>query len=129
MKTLLLLLTLINFAFADISIFSPQHKKLGKITTQDLANLYLKKITKINGFTVTPIDSPNKKVFKEFYKKIVKKNPKQLRAYWMKQIYTGNTQPPKKLSTQALKKEMKKNTFIIAYGMNSQTGQLNLILK
>ncbi|CAA6820824.1 MAG: Unknown protein [uncultured Sulfurovum sp.] len=75
------------------------------------------------------MDSQDKKLFQEFYKKIVKKNPKQLHAYWMKQIYRGNTQPPKKLSPSAIKKAMKSNKSIIAYDKNPKTGRILLTIK
>jgi len=128
-KSLLLTILLSSFAFSNISIFISQNNKLIKVSQKDLANLYLKKTNTINGIKVTPIDSQNKKLFQEFYKKVVKKNPKQLHAYWMKQIYRGNTLPPKKLSPKALKKAMKKNEHIIAYQKNPKTGRILLTIK
>jgi len=83
----------------------------------------------INGITVTPIDSQNKKIFQEFYRKIVKKSPKQLHAYWVKQIYRSDRRPPKKLSKKALQKAMKKNPHIIAYEKNPKTGRILLTIK
>jgi hypothetical protein len=108
MKLLLLTILLSNFAFSNISIFTSQNNKLTKVSHKDLANLYLKKTNTINGVKVIPIDSHNKKLFQEFYRKVIKKSPKQLHAYWIKEIYRGNKQPPKKLSPKALKKAMKK---------------------
>jgi len=129
MKSLLLTIILSTYAFCDFSIFISHNNKLTKVSHKDLANLYLKKTNTINGIKVIPIDSKNKKVFQEFYKKIVKKTPSQLHAYWMKQIYTGNTQPPKKLSNRELKKAMKKNSKIIAYSSNLKTGRILLTIK
>lgn len=129
MKTLLLSILISTFAFADISIFISHNNKLSKVSHKDLANLYLKKTDTINGIKVIPIDSQNTKLFQEFYKKIVKKNPKQLHAYWMKEIYRGNKQPPKKLSAKALKKAMKTNAHIIAYEKNPTTGRILLTIK
>ena len=129
MKSLILSIILSSYAFCDISIFISHNNKLTKVSHKDLANLYLKKTNTINGIKVIPIDSKNKKVFTEFYKKVVKKTPKQLHAYWMKQIYTGNTQPPKKLSKKELKKELKRNSHIIAYDTDSKTGRVLLTIK
>jgi hypothetical protein len=47
----------------------------------------------------------------------------------MKQIYKGNKNPPKKLSTKALKKAMKKNSRIIAYQKNPKTGHILFTIK
>lgn len=99
------------------------------MSQRDLANLYLKKTDSINGVKVIPIDSQDNALFQEFYKKVVKKSPKQLHAYWMKQIYKGNIQPPKRLSRKALQKAMKGNDTIIAYDKNPNTGYILLTIK
>ena len=129
MKSILLTIIFSSYAFSNISVFISHDNKITEVSHKDLANLYLKKTDTIAGVKVTPIDSKNKKLFKEFYSKIVKKTPKQLHAYWIKQIYTGNTQPPKKLSKTELKREMKKNRHIIAYASNPKTGRILLTIK
>ena len=129
MKSLLLTIILSTFAFSNISIFISHNNKLSKVSNKELADLYLKKTTTINGIKVTPIDSQNKKIFQEFYQKVVKKSPKQLHSYWMKQIYKGNKTPPKKLSRKALKQAMRKNSRIIAYQKNPKTGRILFTIK
>jgi len=129
MKSLLLTILLSSFAFSDITVFISQKNKLTQVSHKDLANLYLKKTNTINGIKVIPIDSQNKALFQEFYKKIVKKSPKQLHAYWMKQIYRGNILPPKRLSSKALKKAMKSKANIIAYDKDPKTGHILLTVK
>ena len=129
MKSLLLTIIFTSFAFSKISVFISHNNKITKVSNRDLANLYLKKTNTINGIKVTPIDSKNKKLFEEFYKKIVKKTPSQLHAYWIKQIYKGSTQPPKKLSKKAIKKAIKKGSHIIAYDSNPKTGRILLTVK
>ena len=128
MKLFLVTLLLSNFAFANISVIS-KNTKLSTVSQKELANLYLKKSTTIKGITVIPVDSQNKKLFQEFYQKLIKKNPKQLHAYWIKEIYRGNKQPPKKLSPSQLKKEMKKKTLILSYKKNPKTGRILLTIK
>jgi hypothetical protein len=129
LKSLLLTILLSSFAFSNISIFISHDNKISKVSHKDLANLYLKKTNTINGIKVIPIDSQNKKLFQEFYRKIIKKNPKQLHAYWVKEIYRGNKQPPKKLSPKALKKAMKKKIPIISYEKNPKKGRFLLTIK
>ena len=129
MKFLLLAMILTNFVLGNISIFISHNNKLVKVSQKDLANLYLKKTDNINGIKVIPIDNKNKKIFEEFYKKVVKKTPSQLHAYWMKQIYKGSKQPPKKLSQEAIKKAIEKGSHIIAYDRNPKTGRILLTVK
>jgi len=129
MKPLLLLIIFSATAFCNISVVISQNNTLTSISPQELANLYLKKTNTINGIKVTPIDSKDPKTYQEFYKKIVKKTPSELHAYWMKQIYTGTTQPPKKLSTKELSQAMKKNTKIIAYAKNPSDGKILFTIK
>lgn len=133
LKPLLLSILLSSFAFSNISVFISHNNTLVEVSHKDLANLYLKKTNIINGIKVIPVDSQNKKLFQEFYKKVVKKSPSQLHAYWMKQIYRGDKQPPKKLSSKALKKAMKTamktNSRIIAYEKNPKTGRILLTIK
>ncbi len=129
MKYLLVAFIFTSYSFSEISIFISHNNKLTKVSNKDLANLYLKKTDTINGIKLIPIDSKNKKLFKEFYKKIVNKTPSQLHAYWTKQIYKGSTQPPKKLSKEAIKKAIKEGSHIIAYDSNPKTGRILLTIK
>lgn len=128
MKYLLLTILLSSFAFSNISVES-KNNKFSKVSHKELINLYLKKSNTINGIEVIPVDSQNKKLFQEFYQKIIKKNPKQLHAYWIKEIYRGNKQPPKKLSPKALKQATKNKTPIVSYKKNPKTGQILLTIK
>jgi hypothetical protein len=124
MKLLILTIMLTTFAFSNISVVTSSNGKLANITEKDLANLFLKKTNSINGVKLIPIDNQNPQLFQEFYKKVVKKTPDQLHAYWVKQMYRGNKIPPKRLSTLALKKAMKKNQQIISYSKDPQTGHI-----
>ena len=128
MKLLLLTILLSSLAFSNISVIS-QDNKLSKISHKELVNLYLKKSNTINGIRVIPVDSQNKKLFQEFYKEIIKKTPNQLHAYWIKELYRGDKQPPKKLSPKALKKAMKNKTPILSYKKNPKTGRILLTIK
>jgi len=129
MKSILLSILLSSFAFSNISIFISHNNKISKVSHKDLANLYLKKSDTINGIKVIPVDSKNKKLFKEFYKKIIKKTPNQLHAYWIKEIYRGDKQPPKKLSPKELKNAMKSKTPIISYEKIPKDGRILLTIK
>ena len=129
MKSLILTIILSTFALSSTSVYVSHNNKLSKVSHKDLANLYLKKSNTINGIKVIPVDSPNKKLFKEFYKNIIKKTPSQLHAYWIKELYRGDKQPPKKLSSKAIKNITKHKIPIISYTKNSKTGRILLTIK
>ncbi len=124
MKPILLTIFFSIQSFADISIFISHNNTLSKVTQKELSNLYLKKTSTIHGIKLIPIDSKNQKVYEEFYKKIVKKTPSQIKEYWINQIYTGNRQPPKRLSPEEIQKELKNKSFIISYSKNAIDGKI-----
>jgi len=122
MKKILLLMILTMMAFSDIKIMTSTKSPITNVSLEDLAKIYLKKKDTINGIKVIPID--NKDSYNEFCKKVIKKTPKQLRAYWMKEIYRGDKQPPQKLSSSQIKQKMQKNSKIISYSTNKLTGKV-----
>jgi len=129
MKLILLSIFLSSFAFSNISVFISHNNKISKVSNEELANLYLKKSNTIKGIKVIPVDSKNEKLFKEFCRKVIKKSPKQLHAYWIKEIYRGDKQPPKKLSPKELKNAMKSKTPIISYAEMPKEGRILLTIK
>jgi len=128
-KPVLLSIIFSSAAFCNISIFISHNNTLTEVSKQDIANLFLKKTNTINGVKVTPIDSKNEKTYQEFYKKIVDKSPAEIHAYWVKQIYTGTKQPPKKLSKKAIEKAIKNNQKIISYESNPSMGKVIFSIK
>jgi hypothetical protein len=104
-----------------------EKNKLIEVTEREIADLYLKKTNKIRGVVVTPVD--NKDSYKEFCEKVIKKTPKQLRAYWAAEIYKGNKLPPRKLSSSEIKSAIKKNLKIISYASSKLTGKIILTVK
>jgi len=129
MKTLIFTLLLSAFTYANSSIEVNIHNKITKVSQEDLVRLYLKKSNTINGIKVIPLDTKNRKLFQEFYQKIIQKTPKQLHAYWMKEIYRGDKQPPKKLSQKELKKITKQKVAVMTYEKNPKTGQILITIK
>jgi len=127
MKKLLILIVLTIIASSDIKIITSSKSPIKSISIEDLAKIYLKKIDTINGIKVIPID--NKDSYNDFCKKVIKKTPKQIRAYWMKEIYRGNKQPPLKLSNSQIKQKIVKNLRIISYSSNKLTGKVIFTIK
>ncbi len=121
MKKLLLLAIFSSALLADIKVMISNEKSLVSISKEKLADLYLGRTDNINGIKVMPVD--NKESYKEFYQQIIKKTPKQLKEYWMKEMYSGTRVPPKKMSTQEIKQLMK-HRRVIAYGKRKLDGAI-----
>jgi len=96
--------------------------RLIKITQKELRDLYLKKITKVQGITLIPID--NRQNYAEFCRKIIQKTPKQMRAYWAKELYDGTKVPPKMKNDAQIKHAIKNNRYIISYASHKLTGKI-----
>jgi len=131
LKRGLILLFLLNTMFlnADIKVIISKDSKIVSISKEQLIKIYLKKINTINGIRVIPIDNSNAKAYSEFYAKLINKTPKQIQAYWMKEIYRGDKQPPKRLSDDEIKKKIKSNPNIIYYSYDNITGKILLNIK
>jgi len=125
MKLIVLLLSFSSLAFSKIYIISNNIKLNSmKITKKELADLYLQKTNKIKGIRVIPLD--NKSSFQQFYSEIVKKSPKELRAYWTREMYKSDRLPPKKLSIQQITTMIKSNSNYISYSSSEISG-VNII--
>ena len=129
MKSLILTLILTAFSYANNPIKITIDNKIINVPQKEVKELYLKERTTINGIKVIPVDTKDNQLFKEFYSKIIKKTPQQLRAYWMKEIFRGDKQPPKRVSNAGLKKLIKQKTPVLSYRKNSKTGQILLTIK
>jgi hypothetical protein len=114
-------------AFSDISIVTSKNNPISGISKEDLVKIYLKKIDTINNVKVIPVD--NKEAYNEFCEKVIKKTPKQLHAYWMKEIYRGDKEPPEKLSTSEIQKKIKENPRIISYTKSKIRGKIIFTIK
>lgn len=127
MKQLLLLTLLGTISLqANIKVVSNTNA-IKSVSQKELSDLYLGKRDTIQGIRVTPID--NKDSFKEFYQKVLNKSTKQLRAYWMREMYKGDRLPPKKMTTSEIKKLMKSKKKVIVYSINKLDGRVILTLK
>ena len=125
-KTISISILFSTFLFGKMSIFISNNQKLTKVGRKEVANLFLRKTDNIRGIKLIPIDNRNKKIFNLFYKKVVKKTPSQLHSYWVKQIFKGNKQPPKKRSSKEIKRLMSKNSKYISYSTHPTTGHIIL---
>lgn len=101
MQVILLCLVSFSASAGDLVIVvNPENKQTLKI--DDVARIYLGKKTYFpDGNKAIPLDlDPKDPLYEEFVAKVLKKSPRQLRAYWAKRIFTGKGRPPKSVSQQ-----------------------------
>lgn len=72
-----------------------------QINSELATQIFLKQIrTWNNGETIQPIDlKEGSPMRNEFYRKVIKRSPAQLRAYWARQVFTGMGSPPKQVDS------------------------------
>ncbi len=124
MKTILLLSLVLNLAFCDIVVMVSTKNKLIKVTKKELTDIYLKKKKQIKGVYLIPID--NHQSYAEFCKEVMNKSPKQMRAYWAKELYRGDKTPPKIKNNAQITNALKKNKNVISYASSKLTGKIIL---
>lgn len=124
MKLILLLSFLISFSHSELLIITSTDNKIIKVTKKELTDIYLKKKSKIQGISVIPLDNPQN--YAEFCRKVINKSPKQMRAYWAKELYRGTRKPPAMKTDKQIKKAIKNNPKIISYAANKLTGKIIL---
>ncbi len=88
------------------------------LNTQQITRLFLGKLRAFpGGQEALPIDHPRKAGIRlEFGKKVLKKSPHQLRAYWSAILFTGKGTPPAIMQSDAdIKQLVAKDPRAISY--------------
>ena len=129
MKKFLFFVSLSAIVLADIKVIIPKLNSSFMATKKEIADLYLGKTKTIRGIEIVPIDNTDKKSYQEFYKKIVNKTPKQIYAYWVREMYRGNKTPPQRLSNHQIEEALRSKRNIIAYSFDALSGQVILSIK
>jgi ABC-type phosphate transport system substrate-binding protein len=73
------------------------------LTARQVAQIYLGRVGSFpSGGQATPLDLPEGTALREeFYAKVAEKNAGQMRAYWSKQLFSGNGTPPREVASVA----------------------------
>lgn len=114
---LLIAVALSGYAHADVVIVVNPDNKIAALTLNQVRDIFLGQSTEFpNGDLAIPADLPDSPARDAFYLKYAEKSPQQMRAYWLKVLYTGKGVPPQKTPTvEALKKLITKNQGVIGY--------------
>lgn len=95
-----LLLLTHSLQAAIVVITHADNKEIG-LSKNKLAQIYLGKLKHYShGGRIKAVDLPrDSKIYKKFYKIVVKKSNAALNRYWSKLRFTGKAKAPKKLAT------------------------------
>jgi ABC-type phosphate transport system substrate-binding protein len=88
---------------AELVVIVSAKSPVTSLSREQVAQLFLARATSFpGGGAVTPLDQKEGVALRdEFYTKVVDKNPGQVKAYWAKQMFSGNGSPPRELGSSA----------------------------
>lgn len=81
---------------ADVAVIVHPNSGVNAITLQEAADVFLGKTRKLrDGTTLIPLDQrAGTPARDQFYDSAAKKSAAQLKAYWARQVFTGQGEPP-----------------------------------
>lgn len=90
-------------ALADLVVIVNPKNASASLTPQQVAQIFLGRSGSFpSGGAATPLDLKDGTALRdEFYTKVAEKSPGQVKAYWAKQMFSGNGSPPRELATPA----------------------------
>jgi ABC-type phosphate transport system substrate-binding protein len=85
-----------GLAGADLLVIGNAQIGVSSLSEQMIGDLYLGKAVQLaSGKRIQVVDLPNgHPAREEFYRRVLGRDPAQIRAYWAKRIFTGKGTPP-----------------------------------
>lgn len=122
-----------SVVYADISIVMHKSSRVKSVSNSDVKKIFLGKKRSLSGAgRVVPLDQKaGSSVRKRFYKKVVRKSPSQVKAYWSKMIFSGRGTPPKQVRSDTdVKRWLASNPDAIGYiSSKSVDNSVKVLLK
>lgn len=116
-----------------LAIVAAREGGLTELDRETAEQLYLARRTTLpNGRTVTLVDLPAGPARDQFYLRLTRKNPSQIRAYWSRMVFTGRAHPPHEANDQedALRRVLTDPSALAYLPAASVVGQpLNVLLR
>ena len=83
-------------AKADIAVIVSPQSAARHLSREDVADIFLRKSTRLpGGERVEPLDQNEGSGSRDaFYRSLLGKNPTQVKAFWIHQIFAGRATPP-----------------------------------
>jgi ABC-type phosphate transport system substrate-binding protein len=102
----------------DITVIANSNNDLGALTRKQIADIYMGRTTSLpNGSVPLPLDyQGDSAVRSRFYQFITGKNMAQINAYWARLSFTGQANPPRRLTDRAtIMQVVEKNQGALGY--------------
>jgi hypothetical protein len=104
MKFLILLaLITLKILSANLNIIGSPTCKMDTINAKDVKYLFTLKEDTFNTQKIIVLDNADKAVYKKFVNDFLDKSLKKMKVYWVRMIFTGTKQPPRKVSFRNFK--------------------------
>ena len=108
MKILILLFIItLEILSANITMIVSPTCEVDTISSQDIKHLFTLKESTLKTQEIIVIDNADKTVYKEFVQKHINKSLKKMKVYWIRMIFTGTKQPPRKVNLENLENLIK----------------------
>jgi len=125
MKQLLLFMLLGSFSSAKVYVvLKYKNNKKFIVNNVAVADLYLRKTTKLRGIEVIPIDT--RETFRKFYRQVANKSFLEFRNYWIREMYNSERIPPRKVSAKKIETLRKKPYHFSTYSFEGKTITLTI---
>ncbi len=96
-SAILLLQSIANISYGDIAVIVNKQLGITQLTQIQVADIFLDKTNVFpnQAETLPIVVPPDSALYQEFIRRVVKRTPVQLDAYWARLIFTGKGSPPK----------------------------------
>ncbi len=83
-------------ALADPVVIVSARSGIDQLSREEVINIFLGRYRTLPGGTsAVPVDQPDNSALKgEFYRRLVNKEPSEIKAYWSRLVFSGKTSPP-----------------------------------
>jgi len=105
-------------ARAEAVVVVAARSPIASLSAAEMADIFLGRLTRLpDGTRAVPLDLPEGSPLRdEFYERIARMSPVQVKAYWSKLIFTGRGRPPRSLDTdEAVLRVVRENPSAIGY--------------
>lgn len=102
---------------SNVVLVANKANTINELKQSQLVRIYLRKTKRFeNGMDVIPLDLKSGATRDEFYRGLLNKSERQLKYYWSRMMFSGNTRPPKKLhSDRAVINFVSDNVHALGY--------------
>jgi hypothetical protein len=81
---------------ADPVVIVSTRSGIDQLSREEVINIFLGRYRTLpGGVNAVPVDQPDNSALRaEFYRRLVNKEPSEIKAYWSRLVFSGKTSPP-----------------------------------